>query len=179
MLIIGLGYRARQGKNLVSDTILEACANREIEARIYEFSAEVSAYCVEYGLFADAAPRDRKTLEVLQRVGLEMRQQDPTFWINRLWGRLRADSPQVALIPNLRFPNEAERVKADGGACVLVERFNADGSQYIDPDRDPNSSFENALRAWPWDYRLAARSGQSAWLCTQARALFRHLRCAE
>ena len=176
MLIIGLGHRARQGKNLVCDAILEGCASQDIAARVYEFSAEVSAYCVERGLLADAVPRDRKTLEVLQRVGMEMRQQDSDFWINRLWGRLCADRPQVALIPNIRYPNEAERVKADGGVCVLVERFNADGSQYIDPGRDPNHPSETALRAWPWDYRLAAGSGQSAWLCTQARALFRHLR---
>jgi hypothetical protein len=179
MIVIGFGFRARQGKNLCCDAILEQCAYSNISVAIYEFSAEVLAFCVEQGHLPPDAVRAFLTPEqknILQDVGLAQRKENAAFWVERLWARIARERPQVALLPNLRYPNECEAVKEAGGVCVLVERFNPDGSQYIDPERNPNHISEHALRAWPWDYRLAAQTGQANWLQRQARALFTHLR---
>lgn len=178
-MIIGFGHRACQGKSLCCDAILEKCSYSSLSAKIYEFSAEVLAHCVAQGLLPQDAVRaflTREQKHILQHVGLEMRGQDENFWIDKLRERIAKDRPQIALVPNIRYPNEAAWVKSEGGACVLVQRFNPDGSRYISPDRDPNHVSETALRVWPWDYRLSAQTGDARWLQHQARALFSHLR---
>jgi len=185
MLVIGFGHRARQGKSLCAEAICAHATSKGFDARIYSFSDEVLWHCQERGLIPEATINWRSSierkdltprqLEILGRVGFEERIHDPDFWIKRLFARIERDCYQVALIPNLRYRNEAERVTAAGGITVLIERFNADGSHYIAPERNPNLRSETSLRGWPWDFRLAAISGQTLWLERQARALFDYL----
>jgi hypothetical protein len=175
MLLIGFGHRARQGKSYAARIISEVAGALGLEARIYSVGDEVQRWCAQRGMIPHNKPREALTvheLSLLGHYGWALRQENEDVWISRVLGRIREDAPDVALIPNVRYPNEARRMTEREGVNVLVERFNADGSRFIAPDRDPNIASETSLDFWNWDYRLTAGSGQLDWLTAQAKALF-------
>ena len=65
--------------------------------------------------------------EVMQIYGTEIvrRSRGPHYWTDRIMADvhswLDADEDNIAIITDVRFANEAERIKADGGAIVLVD----------------------------------------------------------
>jgi hypothetical protein len=179
MLLIGLGHRARQGKSYSALRISELASELGLDARIYSVGDEVQRWCEQRGMIPHDKPRESLTaheLSLLGYYGWIMRQQNEDVWIDQVFARISAADPDVALIPNIRYPNEARHVSELGGVNVLVERFNADGSRFVAPDRDPNAPSETSLDFWNWDYRISAGSGQLDWLTAQAKALFTTLR---
>jgi len=175
MLLIGLGHRARQGKSYSARIISEAAAEVGLDARIYSIGNEVRRWCQQRGIIPHGKTREMLSpheLSLLGKYGWQMRQDNEDVWIDKVFARINTDKPDVALIPNVRYPNEARRVHDLAGWNVLVQRFNLDGSRFMDPDRDPNAPSETSLDCWNWDYRMSAGNGQLAWLTAQARALF-------
>ena len=175
MLLIGFGHRARQGKSYSARIISEAAAEVGLDARIYSVGDEVQRWCQQRSIIPHGKTRETLSpheLSLLGQYGFALRQDNEDVWIDKVFARIDADTPDVALIPNVRYPNEARRVHDRGGWNVNVERFNVDGSRFVAPDRDPNAPSETSLDCWNWDYRLSAGSGQLAWLTAQARALF-------
>ena len=85
----------------------------------------------------------------LQQHGTEYRRDaDPNYWVKRLADRLIADKPEVALITDMRFPNEMAFVQAYGDA-IRVDRPGM---------KSPNAHIsEEALAGVPddkWDFIL-------------------------
>jgi len=64
------------------------------------------------------------------------RKRDPKRWIRHVDLALKADKPQVALISDVRYPNEGEWVHAWEGYLVHVEAFKWE-------PRIPTSSFDD------------------------------------
>lgn len=94
-----------------------------------------------------------KQRTLLQWWGTDYRRAvDPDYWINKLAERLAKDKPEIALITDMRFPNEMAFVQEYGDA-IKVERRNPDGTLYVAPGLVPHSS-EEALAHVPdnmWD----------------------------
>lgn len=137
MKIIGISGHAENGKDTV-------CAN--IEAVLGRHGSRV----VRIG-FADALKsdcrkmgwdgvKDEKGRAMLQKEGVLRRTEDPNYWIGRAFDSMRADpfvATTVFVIPDVRFRNEADAIRAEGGEVWRVNRY-----RWVGLERAP---WENSL----------------------------------
>lgn len=154
-LVLGLGHRARQGKDLVVRLLQES------------FPGRVQRVAFADALKAHARVSHRMTVKdgpLLQRLGVEARLTDPDIWVRAAaWAiaELDADTrqPQVVCVPDVRFENEWAFVEGAGGKLCRLVRLNDDGSRFVAPDRPANHVTETALDDAPWPNTLSAVSG--------------------
>jgi deoxynucleotide monophosphate kinase-like protein len=91
-------------------------------------NAPVEAYArVIGGLLAiDVGTWTRR--KILQHVGTDIfRAIDPQHWVKKAREALAANPDARFVIPDLRFPNEADIVREFGGDVVLIERLGGGG----------------------------------------------------
>jgi hypothetical protein len=144
-LIFGIGHRARQGKDVVASAIAKHFA-KDYDIRVYSFAAELKREVNEAAEAAGGmrelfhllptpswvkydltAPMDDplcplgKQRELLQWWGAEYRRaQNPDYWVERLAARLEEDKLEIAVISDMRFPNEMKLCKAYGETIKVV-----------------------------------------------------------
>lgn len=178
MILLGFGFRAQNGKSSACDAILERCNYSSWKAGLYSIGEEVRRWCVTERLLPDVV-REALTdeqVQVLARVGKERRDKEgESIWLDAISARIEADKCDVALIPNIRYRNEAEFVNNKAGFTVLVLRRNANGSPFISMSRNANHQSETDLYNWNWDFTLTHKEGQEWWLRAQAVNLFNFL----
>jgi hypothetical protein len=69
--------------------------------------------------------------ELLQKVGTAVRNEiHPEFWIRRLLESSKS-SKATLLVPDVRFPNEADAIKNAGGFLIRLEREGAGAGNHI------------------------------------------------
>lgn len=123
MLLIGLGSKARQGKNFVANYIKE----QNNSAKLYSFADELKLYCkahheelVKEWLelnFQKKLPEPKEDpiygyTAILQWYGTDVaRKANPNVWVQALDARIQKEAPELALITDVRFPEEAAYVK--------------------------------------------------------------------
>ena len=95
--------------------------------------------------------------EILQKVGVYHREINPNVWVDSVFNRIVSLENKLIIITDCRFPNEAERIKKEGGILIRIDRINREGvlnenhisdvalNDYKSWDFiiDNNSSFEN------------------------------------
>jgi hypothetical protein len=182
-LIIGLGHKARQGKDQAAKFITEAFSDR-YRIKTYSFADALKRelcgkeydLCLRYGVTYDYDPDmsdplcysiHGKQSRLLQFYGDLKRRQDAFYWIHKTCEDIVRDSPQIAIIPSVRYVNEAYWIKSTGGYVIDVVR-----PGYIDPSRDPNWVSETQLDGFAFDAVLTARSGEHQSLRRQALGVF-------
>jgi hypothetical protein len=139
--VIGLGHKARHGKDTAAKVLIGEFEGVER----FAFADDLYAVCrVLHGMIGKDAP-------LLQRVGVELREKDPEIWVRSVYSKIVAARPAVAVITDVRFPNELAFVHALGGECWKVERELGDGAIYVDPSRPATHISETALDAAAWD----------------------------
>lgn len=170
MTLIGLGHQARQGKGEVA----AYWKSLQPKLTVYAFADELKLYCKEHHdelepLWQLANQTQQKPgwkedpiygcTAILQWYGTNVaRKADPDVWVKALDTRLSRENPEIAVITDVRFPNEAEYLREKGGFLVKVVRLNKDGTQYVDPQRDPNHASEIALEGYEdWDYVIEVK----------------------
>lgn len=176
MILIGLGHKARQGKNYVASYIKDYAEDAQAaKVGLYAFADELKLYCKtnHYELMDEWCRLNPKTIlpgpkddpiygytQILQWYGTEIaRKNDPDTWVKALAKRIETEKPDIAIITDVRFPNEAQYVKDRGGSLVEVIRLK-DGEQYLDPGRDPNHASETALDDYQdWDFIISCKDG--------------------
>lgn len=216
MIILGLGNKARNGK----DTAAAAIKNYYDTLRKHQsyHAGKITAPRVQIFGFADAlyeevnealgkyvfqwlndATVERwlpdwvqpdpnpevsarsplgKHPKLLQWWGTEFRRaQNPYYWTDKLEARINAAAPDIALVTDMRFKNEAEKIKIMGGATVLVERINGDGTQYIDPNRPADHPSETELDGYNYDHFIKTKS--AALTAEQAVTLIHYIASLE
>jgi len=151
--IIGIGHKCRHGKDTAATHIVQQTRG---QARIFSLADDV--YAVARIIFG----MTKKNPSMLQWIGTEgFRSKDPQTWVNSLYWNIYNKRPAIAVIPDVRFPNEAEFVKNAGGVLIKVSRLAGDGLPYVAADRDPNHPSETALDGYDgWDYRVTVKSEQ-------------------
>lgn len=153
VLVLGLGHKARHGKDTVAQAMLESSPADVLRIG---FADALYDYCrVEHGMTTKDAP-------LLQRVGVQMREErDPQVWIKAVYYKILDKRPKVVVIPDVRFTNEAEFVKALGGYTIKVERRVrvdlGEDKLYLTSDRDPNHVSETQLDGYSWDLTIINR----------------------
>jgi len=145
--LVGLGSKARQGKDTVAQGLLHTYCT--VGHRV-SFADAVRAVCrVNHGM-------TRKDPALLQHIGVGRRQTDPDIWVRTVAWQLQewqddATGVQMIIIPDLRFPNEADWIKRHGGLVLDVRRYRPDGTRMIATDRDPAHVSETALDGYAFD----------------------------
>lgn len=148
--IIGIGYKARNGKDAACAAIRRAFPLAER----YAFADDLKAYCrIAHGMTEKDAP-------LLQRVGMEQRSIDENVWLKSVYWKIADQMPPLAIITDMRFPNEMGMVRAMGGLTICVERF-VNGVRVIDPTRDPNHPSECSLDPYRDAFDHVVRNDQS------------------
>lgn len=163
-LLIGIGHKARVGKDTLAWLLVDALRRQGVDARRYGWADALKAICrVEYGMRTKDAP-------LLQRIGVAYREgcradcysnnvvpcaydgehtPTPDVWVEACLAQIDEDAPQVAIIPDTRFPNEADAIRARRGRIIRVERPHKPAS-----GRDDTHVSETALDALVPEYTV-------------------------
>jgi len=137
-MIIAFGHRRRVGKDVATRTLIDMLAARDIPALRVSFADGLKEICTDTfswaGLqgpaFYEEYPREKE--EVLPDLGLsprdiwidvgnKLREVYEDVWID-LALRQPAGRKAVIIISDLRYPNEAAKIRAMGGVLVKVTR---------------------------------------------------------
>jgi len=140
-LVIGLGHVSRSGKDTVADCLLQALASEDIRAAkislaygvkkvAHELFAPLGVKASDYYVKNDAekdtplpntylTPRD-----IWIVVGDTMRSVWPEVWISYLSSAVTTFGAfhSVIIIPDVRYPNEANYIRDQGGLVFNVDR---------------------------------------------------------
>jgi hypothetical protein len=150
LIIIGLGYKARAGKDTVADLLCEygfarlpfaAALKEEVLQRLHGTLVEIAKLEMPDklsilqgqdptaigGLLHDLVyiTKPPAVRLLLQEYGSEVRRaDDEAYWIKK-WGhevvRLKGKVRGV-VVPDVRFPNEADTIKQASGVVLRVDR---------------------------------------------------------
>jgi hypothetical protein len=164
--IIGIGHRARQGKDTLASYLLEMLPG---SIRM-SFADDLKAFARVLGM-------TEKDPLLLQALGTNVfRSLDPSTWIRCLYWRIHEARPPVVIVPDMRFEDEVEFVKSLGGMTIKISRTNPDDSPFYAEDRDPNHPSEAELSSYGgWDYAFSAQSGDMKTIRFYADDIVRYL----
>jgi hypothetical protein len=146
-----------------------------LDARLYDIGALVLSECIEFGSVAKKTREELNQEELGVMVWWGKRQREirgEFYWLRKLEEKIQSESPDVKIIPNVRYLNEAKWVQENDGINVRVTSLNLDGSQYTSPDRDPNHPSETELLSYNTDYHLTVKRGDPILLADLAATLF-------
>lgn len=166
-LLLAFGNRARQGKDSAALAIQHYFDTQfplSPTVKIFKFAAALYDVCrKEHGM-------TEKDATLLQLVGSQKREQNPRYWIDRMFFDM-GDFKGIALVTDVRYRNEAEEIKARGGYLINVTRLEEDGYPFVAPDRNPNHPSETELDGWNWDAYIRTKNNQEALAAEQAITL--------
>lgn len=192
-LLIAFGHKARQGKDFATAALVEAFKDK-YDIRRYAFGDELKEevkpldqfeLCMQLGIPYNHERPERdnplyssihgKQSALLQWYGTEYRRKrDPFYWVNRLRDRLDADKPQIAVISDLRFQNEALFVKSFGGYTVKVTRYG-----FVDLTRSATHQSEVDLDNYVFDFEINCMDGEVEQLRKDAITVFKMIEEAQ
>jgi hypothetical protein len=139
-----------------------------------------STVCYPQVKYDPVAPMDDplcpygKQRTLLQWWGTEYRRaQDPNYWVKKTLQQIANDQPDVALICDVRFPNEVDGIRAAGGYVVRVDRI---GFVSDVPEHISEKSLDH-FTPMDWDYVIEAPDGKIEVLREEALNAFNFL-CA-
>jgi hypothetical protein len=187
MLIIGVGSKARQGK----DSVAKVWHDLNSDVKFYSFANALKEECKrDHDKLLPMWQLAHQTKQfpgfkedpiygctpILQWWGTKVRETDPDHWVNIVAAKILDDFPRIAVITDVRFPNEAEWIDGQGGFLVEVIRTNQDGTRYFDKGRDPKHISETALDDYlGWDYIIRCKDGEMQALYEKATTVFNNI----
>jgi hypothetical protein len=169
--LVGFGHRARQGKDTAIRALQELLPGQVLRAG---FAEDLYAYCrIAHGMTV-------KDPILLQDVGEQHRSRDEWVWVKSLAWKLHhldseLDAPRLVCVADVRHPNEACYIEEMGGVLCRLVRRNADGSQFISPDRPADHPSESAMQDYPWPVTIEHYPGDFGGITTGVRALVQNL----
>jgi hypothetical protein len=179
--LIGLSGRRGSGKDTVACILQQLQPEREWQIRSFGdsiksvcaalTSEDVAPYYTQEGK-AELVPTFHRTRgEMLQQVGQALREWEPLVWVDAFFAALPADA--FVLVPDVRFANEADPIRARGGFMLRVEGDPL--NQRGDGTRDDNHPSEIAMDDYPhFDFTLH-NTGSVEDLTRQVRESLRQL----
>ncbi|GAB3229398.1 hypothetical protein GCM10027346_14830 [Hymenobacter seoulensis] len=179
--LVGLSGKRGSGKDTVARLLQQLQPERQWYIRSFGDAIkavcaalageEVAPYYSQRGKTELLPAFGRTRGEMLQQVGQAMRLWEPDIWIQAFFSRLPPNA--FVLVPDVRFPGEADLIRQHGGLMLRVEgdplRQRGDGT------RDDNHPSETALDTYP-DFALTIHnSGSLSDLERQVRELMQRL----
>lgn len=136
--IIAFAGQARSGKTTMAHSFARAALEQGMTPVILSFAGPIKEVAAHEGLTKEENPEEYRLF--CQRVGREMRQQDPDYWVKKfseqlekyekkdsdnLRAAIKANdkySEMLVLIDDLRYENEFNLIRNLQGSVVLVVR---------------------------------------------------------
>lgn len=162
MLVIGLGHKREVGKDLVGQLLKTELTIKFPQKQVVKTAFAMPLYQTAHKMFAWAGMQTKQYYDenkeekeivlpkigksprqILIEIGLKFREVYADVWLDYAMNT-QAD---ILIITDLRFPNEAEKIKQAGGQTVIILR---DVPMTDDPD-DP----DNQLNEHEWDIILS------------------------
>jgi hypothetical protein len=151
MLPIAFGHRKRVGKDTCAKFLLQQfrLSNSGLVVKA-SFADHLKRICFDLWEGAGIHPgpyyeieqniserntvlRHGKTVrQTWIEAGNKLREVDPDVWVNIVFDKSAA--ARYVIIPDLRYPNEVERVRAFGGLCVKVVNPRIDDTHDVADD---------------------------------------------
>lgn len=131
MRIIGISGLARSGKDTLFKFLSEKLKNKNISSRRLAFADELKEECDDFlkkniGISAFTEINTEKEIirPFLVCYGTKVRRRlDKNCWINRLSDKLKSVNQDYVFITDVRYKNEIEWVKSQGGKTIHIERY--------------------------------------------------------
>jgi hypothetical protein len=146
-LIIGISGKARAGKDTLAAALpgfVKGSFAAELKSRVMrDFNltdAHMNGALKEVRLAELAGCSSR---QLLIDYGNLFRKYNENYWVDFLMEKIEAEMPPRVAITDVRYPNEAERIKAAGGIMVRLERHTS-RDRLVDPMANASIS-ETAL----------------------------------
>ncbi|MBH8560104.1 nucleoside/nucleotide kinase family protein [Hymenobacter negativus] len=179
--LIGLSGRRGSGKDTVARILQQLQPERQWQIRSFGDSIKsvcaaltgeaVTPYYTQEGK-AELVPTFHRTRgEMLQQVGSALRAWEPLVWVDAFFAGLPHDA--FVLVPDVRFANEADPIRARGGLMLRVEGDPL--QQRGDGTRDDNHPSETAMDDYPHFDVVLHNSGSLEDLTRQVRELLGRL----
>ncbi|MBO2011795.1 hypothetical protein [Hymenobacter negativus] len=179
--LIGLSGRRGSGKDTVARILQELQPERQWQIRSFGDSIKsvcaaltgeaVAPYYTQAGK-AELVPTFHRTRgEMLQQVGQALREWEPLVWVDAFFAALPSDA--FVLVPDVRFANEADPIRARGGLMLRVEGDPL--HQRGDGTRDDNHPSEIAMDDYPCFDAMLHNTGTLADLTQQVQELLKRL----
>jgi hypothetical protein len=165
--------RAKHGKNLFSESLVKVLNERGSSAQIFTVSDTVfdEARVLGYIESRTRAECTKEELDALVMLGHARRKQDPLYWIKKTQQRIEAANLDAVVLPGIRFHNEVDWARDYKKATIIkLVHYNADGSLYISPDRDPNDPMETTVDSIKADFTFQWNWNQHDFVKCQALA---------
>lgn len=170
MIYIGIGARARNGKDTAGEAIKAYHDNQATLLRQHGLTGGLKTVIVKFAgaLYEEARTQHGMTEKdpiLLQTIGMARRAEDSDYWVNKAFASIPAGT-NLAIFTDVRFKNEAEAIKAKGGHLIEVVRLNQDGSRFYSDDRPRDHASETELDGYNWDHfiktKYAAETAEQA-----------------
>lgn len=124
-MIVGISGRKRSGKDTVYEMIRLRVHSKlpNVDIRQYAFADPVREFAVRYfGVELDPSRKEEYRF-ILQGIGEMIREEvNSTYWVYRTIRKYEQEFPDVGIITDLRYPNEVDIVKEQGGVVLRVSR---------------------------------------------------------
>ena len=179
--LIGLSGRRGSGKDTVARILQQLQPERIWQVRSFGDSIkavcaaltgeDVAPYYSQKGKAELVLPFHRTRGEMLQQVGQALRAWEPRVWVDAFFAGLPPDA--FVLVPDVRFTNEADPIRARGGLMLRVEGDPL--HQRGDGTRDDNHPSEVAMDDYPHFAATLHNSGSRDDLTRQVRELLGRL----
>ena len=138
MKFILISGKSGHGKDTAAKIIREEMKKRDKTSLVIHYADLLKHICKIY--FGWDGNKDKKGRDLLQSVGTDrIRNINPDFWVNFILSLVKffPDTYDYIIIPDLRFPNEINRIKEEGyDVChvrIVRENYNStlDDSQQL------------------------------------------------
>ena len=162
MRILGLGSRAQNGKDTAGEAIKHYY---DVQTQLLRQHGLQGGLKVHIAKFARALYEECRAIHfmkekdpiLLQKIGMARREQDPDYWVKKAFTSIPKGT-NLVIFTDVRFKNEAERIKAEGGHLIEVVRLNQDGTRYYAMDRPKDHPSEIDLDDYNWDFKIVSKS---------------------
>lgn len=203
MILIGVGHKARHGKDSFAMHLEKHCG-----FETFHFADALKEEAPEFGW--ESKHKNEQAIRVIRRspkqdellsgaevtldeidpevsflqwFGTEFRRhQDYDYWVKKLINKLDVRETELgarielrASVADMRFVNEFIGIKNVGGYTIEMKRFNVDLTLFQDPDRDPFHVSECQLDAIPHDFTVTHTTGFIDEIYMKAENIFRFI----
>jgi len=158
--LIGLAGAAGAGKTTIAKHLVEKHGfTRTGFADPLKNMLITAGLCTHDECYGVKTARSR---ELLQKIGTDIfrKQLDPLFWVNKTEDeivRLWSSEKKRVVVDDIRFPEEAQRIRDMGGIVIMVQR----GDDYVDPTAGRSHESERLVRTIACDHLFVANSGDT------------------
>jgi len=179
--LIGLSGKRGSGKDTVARLLQRLQPERNWHIRSFGDAIktvcaalageDVAPYYSQTGKAELLSVFGRTRGEMLQQVGQALRVWEPNIWVNSFFSQLPSNA--FVLVPDVRYPSEADPILARGGLMLRVEGDPL--QQRGDGTRDDNHPSETVMDAYTRFDAVIYNNGSMADLERQVRELLKRL----